>query len=130
MEAEVQCIVLNGASLNIKTIEIDSDTGCELQFEANIDECNSNRNEFLKLVWYNTETKCFSFKGVSKNDGTMGEPVTTHLTPYYYVDYIPDDFSQAKFRVIWGFLIALHILFDILIFLSLVACCFRHKSDF
>jgi len=30
MEAEVQCIVLNGASLNIWTIAIDSDTGCEL----------------------------------------------------------------------------------------------------
>lgn len=130
MDTEIQCISLNGASLDIAKISVDSDKQCEVKFEADINECNSNRNEFLRLAYYDEGTNCFSLDGIDNNKGTMGDSIATHLTPYYYVDYIPDDYNADKFKVIWGFLIALHILFDILIFFSCLSCIVFHRKDF
>ena len=79
--------------MTIETLEITWDSNCEIKFEADIEDCNNNRDEFLRLAYYNKDTNCFSFNGVSNNNGNMGRPIATHLTPYYYVDYIPDDFD-------------------------------------
>jgi len=43
---------------------------------------------------------------------------------------MPANFSQAKFEVIWGFIIAFHIIFDILLFFSLLACILRTRWDY
>jgi len=83
----------------------------------------------LRLAYYDIQTDCFYLDGIEKNNGTMGESYATHLTPFYYVDYTYDDYNETWFKVIWGFLIALHILFDILIFFSLVSCIFCHRKE-
>ena len=74
MDTEVQCIVLNGANLIINTIKLNNDTGCKLNFEASVENCNSNWDEFLRLAWYDESTDCFSFEGISYNNGKMGFP--------------------------------------------------------
>ena len=47
-----------------------------------------------------------------------------------WVDYIPASFSETRFRMIWTVVIGIHVIFDVLLFISLIACCIRHKRDY
>ncbi len=154
MDTDIECVTLLGDFVSIEALKIGEDANCDVVFTADIGNCHSNRDEFLRLFWYDASTQCFSQTGIENNVGSVGSgragilertPATTatttasrnlamirtnHLTPYQYVDFQPANFSEAKFRIIWTFVIIFNVVLDILLFLSFLMCLIRWKKDY
>lgn len=143
MDTNVECVELIGEFTKVGILDITESSGCTISFKADVGDCHSNRDQFLRLAWYDPTTQCFKLDGISSNNGNNGDPeattmtsattVTTrayHLTTYSYTNKIPASFSEARFRIIWTFVIAFNVIFDILLFVSLVMCIIYFKKDF
>ena len=52
MDTNVECVEMLGSFISIKPLKVDVDTGCLFQFDCDISDCHSNRDEFLRLMWF------------------------------------------------------------------------------
>ena len=79
IDADLECVELKGEFITIRPIEVTANTGCTFKFVSDIGDCHSNRDEFLRLMWYDEKTSCFSFDGISDNTGNVDNPRSSIL---------------------------------------------------
>ena len=139
MDVTLQCIVPVGQTTEFVEVNIDDDDDCIIELEADVSECGVNPDEFLRLHYYDPNSKCYSMAGINNNNGNVEDVESTilaarfasnHLTQFVYADRQPLNFSETKFRAIWGVIIAFHTVMMILLFISFIMCLIMTKSDF
>lgn len=72
MDTNLQCVVLSGTYVKVSTVEISNTDMCTVKFIEDVSKCNSHWSEFLRLMFYNETTKCWSFDGITTNSSDVG----------------------------------------------------------
>ena len=99
MDVDLECTQFLGEYFEIKTIDVNESVGCNVELKSNVDQCHPNRDQFLKLAYFDPLYECYSLNGIENNvvntiDSNAVSFISHHMSSFVYVDYIPITYQE------------------------------------